>query len=32
MVNSVDVLKRNYKVLLPENDILLVDVDDESKK
>ena len=29
---SVDVFKRNYKVLLPENDILLVDVDDESKK
>ena len=31
-VISVDVFKRNYKVLLPENDILLVDVDDESKK
>ena len=31
-VISVDVFKRNYKVLLPENEILTVDVNDDSKK
>ena len=31
-VISVDVFKRNYKVLLPENEILLVEVEDESKE
>ena len=31
-VISVDVFKRTYKVLLPENEILTVDVSDESKK
>lgn len=31
-VISVDVFKKNYKVLLPENEILLVEVEDESKK
>ena len=31
-VISVDVFKRNYKVLLPENEILTVEVADESKK
>ena len=31
-VISVDVFKKNYKVLLPENEILLVEVENESKK
>ena len=31
-VISVDVFKRSYKVLLPENEILLVEVNDEGKK
>ena len=31
-VISVDVFKRSYKVLLPENEILTVEVEDESKK
>ena len=31
-VISVDVFKRSYKVLLPENEILNVEVSDESKK
>lgn len=31
-VISVDVFKRTYKVLLPENEVLTVDVSDESKK
>ena len=31
-VISVDVFKRSYKVLLPENEILTVEVSDESKK
>ena len=31
-VISVDVFKKNYKVLLPENEILTVEVNDESKK
>lgn len=31
-VLSVDVFKRTYKVLLPENEILVVEVKDESKK
>jgi len=31
-VISVDVFKRTYKVLLPENEILTVEVQDESKK
>ena len=31
-VISVDVFKRTYKVLLPENEILVVEVKDESKK
>ena len=31
-VISVDVFKRTYKVLLPENEILTVEVNDESKK
>ena len=31
-VLSVDVFKRTYKVLLPENEILTVEVSDESKK
>ena len=31
-VISVDVFKRSYKVLLPENEILTVEIDDESKK
>jgi len=31
-VISVDVFKRTYKVLLPDNEILVVEVSDESKK
>ena len=31
-VISVDVFKKTYKVLLPENEIVLVEVNDESKK
>jgi len=31
-VISVDVFKRTYKVLLPENEILMVELDNESKK
>ena len=31
-VVSVDVFKKTYKVLLPENEILIVEVKDESKK
>ena len=31
-VISVDVFKRSYKVLLPENEILMVELEDESKK
>lgn len=31
-VISVDVFKRNYKVLLSENEVLTVDISDESKK
>jgi len=31
-VISVDVFKRTYKVMLPENEILVVEVNDESKK
>ena len=31
-VISVDVFKKNYKVLLPDNEILLVEVEDESKE
>ena len=31
-VISVDVFKRTYKVLLPENEIITVEVNDESKK
>ena len=31
-VISVDVFKRNYKILLPENEIILVELEDESKK
>lgn len=31
-VISVDVIKRTYKVLLPDSEILLVEVDNESKK
>lgn len=31
-VISVDVFKRTYKVLLPENEILVVEVENESKK
>jgi len=31
-VISVDVFKRNYKVLLPENEILLVELEDEGKE
>ena len=31
-VISVDVFKRNYKVLLPDSEILVVEVDNESKE
>ena len=31
-VLSVDVFKRTYKVLLPENEILTVELTDEGKK